>query len=46
MTMRELRDLLASLQAEYPDITPPSVDETGCGCGNGNGYGHGNRNHE
>lgn len=32
--MRELRDLLASLQAEYPDITPPSVDETGSGCGN------------
>lgn len=46
MTMRELRDLLASLQAEYPDITPPSVDETGSGCGNGSGHGHGNGNHE
>lgn len=46
MTMRELRDLLASLQAEYPDITPPPVDETGNGCGNGNGHKHGNGNHE
>lgn len=46
MTMRELRDLLASLQAENPDVTPPPVDETGSGCGNGNGHGHGNGNHE
>ena len=40
--MRELRDLLASLQAEHPDVTPPPVDETG----NGNGHKHGNGNHE
>lgn len=46
MTMRELRDLLDSLQAENPDITPPPVDETGIGCGNGSGHGHGNGTHE
>ena len=46
MTMRELRELLASLQAEHPDIPPPPVDETGSGCGNGSGHGHGNGNHE
>lgn len=46
MTMRELRELLASLQAEHPDITPPPADETGSGCGNGNGHKHGNGNHE
>lgn len=46
MTMRELRDLLASLQVENPDVTPPSADETGSGCGNGNGHKHGNGNHE
>ena len=42
MTMRELRDLLDSLQEANPDVTPPTVDETGNGCGNGNGHGHGN----
>lgn len=42
MSMRELRDLLAGLQQANPDVTPPTVDETGNGCGNGNGHGHGN----
>lgn len=42
MTMRELRDLLDSLQAEHPDVTSPPADETGSGCGNGSGHGHGN----
>lgn len=55
MTMRELRDLLDSLQEANPDVTPPTVDETVSGngtgddCGNGaggNGHGHGNGNHE
>lgn len=41
MTMRELRDLLTSLQQANPDITPPVVDETGSGSGNGHGHGHG-----
>ena len=53
MTMRELRDLLASLQVENPDITPPPVDETGngsdgCngnGTGNGSGSGNGHNQH-
>lgn len=46
MTMRELRDLLASLQQANPDITPPPVDETGNGdsCGNGSGSGNGSGN--
>lgn len=46
MTMRELRDLLDSLQDSNPDVTPPTVDETGNGCENDNGHGHGNGNHE
>lgn len=42
MTMRELRDLLASLQQANPDITPSPAPETGNGCGTGSGHGHGN----
>ena len=42
--MRELRDLLDSLQAEHPDVTPPPADETGSGCGNGKGQKHGKEN--
>ena len=44
--MRELRDLLDSLQAEHPDVTPPPADETGSGCGKGKGHKDGNGNPE
>lgn len=45
MTMRELQELLASLQQANPDVTPPAVDETGNGSGNGLGNGSGNGSH-
>lgn len=44
MTMRELRDLLASLQQANPDVSPPPVDETGNGNGTGDGCGNGSGN--
>ena len=48
MTIRELRDLLASLEEATPEGPSPTVDNTGNGNGNGNGnqHGHGNGNHK